>query len=101
MATISLLPTDYAKHKKLKDKINTLSDVVIRKLQRFPYRYRFAKSFNQIEADTAIKTRTEITGCLLICLGEFVHKCRTRTSITRIQTRLNRVITSFAQNHHH
>jgi len=60
MASTSLLPTDYAKHKKLKEKINTLSNVVIRKLQRFPYRYRFAKSFNQIEADTAIKTRTLI-----------------------------------------
>ena len=60
MASTNLLPTDYAKHKNLKDKMNSLSDVVRRRLQRFPYRYRFAKSFRQIEADTEIKTRTLI-----------------------------------------
>lgn len=60
MATTSLFPKDFQKHKQLKEKINYLTDDARRKLQRFPYRYRFANSFYAIEADIAIKNRTLI-----------------------------------------
>ncbi|MSZ79781.1 MAG: hypothetical protein F2678_07095 [Actinobacteria bacterium] len=60
MASTRLFPKDFLRHKQLKEKLNYLDDSVLRRLQRFPYRYRFAKSFRQIEADTEIKTRTLI-----------------------------------------
>jgi hypothetical protein len=60
MPNNKLLPTSFSKKNAIKDKINSLNDITKRKLARFPYRYRFAKSFNQIDADTAIKTRTLI-----------------------------------------
>ena len=58
MAT--LLPTDYKKHKLLKDKINYLDDNVRRKLQRFPYRYKFANAFTGVDTNEEIATRTRI-----------------------------------------
>lgn len=60
MANTRLFPKDFSRHKQLKEKINYLEDNVRRRLQRFPYRYRFAKSFDSINTDEAIALRTLI-----------------------------------------
>jgi hypothetical protein len=60
MTNNRLFPKSYAQHKQLKEKINYLEDGVKRRLQRFPYRYRFAKSFDSINTDEAIAIRTLI-----------------------------------------
>ena len=60
MTNNRLFPKSFAQHKQLKEKINYLEDDVKRRLQRFPYRYRFAKSFDSINTDEAIAIRTLI-----------------------------------------
>jgi hypothetical protein len=60
MATTRLFPKSYAQHKQLNEKIDYLEDGIKRRLQRFPYRYRFAKSFDSINTDEAIAIRTLI-----------------------------------------
>lgn len=61
MATSKLLPTDFSKQNQLKTPISGLKELTKRKLQRFPYRYRFAKAFEHIQANDAIALRT-LTG---------------------------------------
>jgi len=60
MASTRLFPKDFSRHKALKEKINYLEDDIKRRFQRFPYRYRFAKSFDSINTDDAIAIRTLI-----------------------------------------
>lgn len=54
------MPTDYIKHKQLKENVAYLNADLKRKLNRFPYRFRLAKAFARIDADTAVSTRTLI-----------------------------------------
>lgn len=61
MSLTRLLPTDFSKKKELQVPISTLKGLTKRKLLRFPYRYRFAKAFEHIQADEAIAIRT-LTG---------------------------------------
>ena len=61
MATLKLLPTDFSKRNQVKVPISALKELTKRKLLRFPYRYRFAKAFQHIQADEAIAIRT-LTG---------------------------------------
>jgi hypothetical protein len=58
MATSKLLPTDFSKQNQLKTPISGLKELTKRKLQRFPYRYRFAKAFEHIQANDAIRSIT-------------------------------------------
>lgn len=58
MATLILMPTDFSKRNQVKVPISGLKELTKRKLQRFPYRYRFAQAFEHIQADDAIAIRT-------------------------------------------
>jgi hypothetical protein len=60
MASLKLLPTDFSKRNQVKVPISSLKELTKRKLERFPYRYRLARAFENIQADNAISVRTLI-----------------------------------------